>query len=133
VAVVLRRATREWAEGVCGSMWRGHVQYQTQRLGWPRVGCYDDEGRLVPLNTVPWQIPEAVAIVAGDFLLGGSILTSSVERGPLVRETKRGLGFEQTFEYGDGFGSSQSIRRIRAAEALVVTFVRGGGAGVARS
>jgi hypothetical protein len=130
-AAALRQATREWVEPNTALL-RGHVQYQDQRLGWPRIGCWDDEGRLVKQNTVPKQFVEATALVAAELLAGGTILTNGVERGAVTRETKRGLGFEQTFEYGEG-AASASVRRMRAAEALIYPFVRGGDSGVARS
>lgn len=133
-AAVLRRATREWVEGVCAGKWRGSIQFPNQRLSWPRRECHDDEGRVVPIGTIPWQLVDATCLVAGDLLAGGNILVAGVERGPVVRETKRGLGFEKTMEFAEtGSAASGSVRRLRAAEALVYPFVRGGGTGVARS
>jgi hypothetical protein len=49
-----------------------------------------------------------------------------------VRETKKGLGFEQTFEYANG-GVATSVKRRRAAESLVYPYLKGGGGGVVRS
>lgn len=132
-AAALRRATREWFEGVCGGFWRGVIEFQNQRLSFPRIGCYDDEGRLVPQGTIPAALIEAVAIVAGDVLAGGTILSNGVEQGPVTRETKRGLGFEQTFEYAPGGFASPSVRRVRAAEALVYPYIQGNRSGVSRS
>lgn len=133
-AAAIRRANREWTEGVCGGLWRGQIQFMNQRLSFPRMGCYDDDGRMLTPGTIPWQILDAEALVAGDLLAGGTILANGVDRAPVVRETKRGLGFEKTIEYSESAATgTDSVRRLRAAEALVYPFVRGGAWGVARS
>jgi hypothetical protein len=135
-AAALRRVTREWVEGVCGGYWRGRIQFADQRLSFPRTGCHDDEGRPVPPNSVPVPLIEATALVAGDaqVLAGGAILPSSVDRGPVTRETRKGLGFEQTTEYAPTRSiASPVVRQMRAAEALVYPYVQGSRPGISRS
>lgn len=130
-AEAIRRATREWMEGVHQGLWRGVIQHQTQRLSWPRLGAHDDEHRLVASSTIPWQIPEAVAIVAADVVDGGVILPTGHQRGAVLRETKKGAGFEKTLEYEGTTVADSTVRRHREAEALIFTFVDdNAGAGV---
>jgi hypothetical protein len=130
--IALRKATSEWFEAQVGGLLRGSIQYRHQRLSFPRIGCYDDEGRYVDPGTVPAQIQEAIAMVAGDARAGDTLMPNEVDRGALVRETKKGLGFEQTFEYANG-GVATSVKRRRAAESLVYPYLKGGGGGVVRS
>jgi hypothetical protein len=132
VAVALRKATREWVQQFSGRL-RGQVQYLTQRLCFPRIGCYDDDGRLVAQGSVPWSFKDATNLVAGEILAGQSILPSEVERGQVIRETKKGVGFEKTVEYAEGSASGSSSRRVRAAEALIYPYVEGGGSEVVLS
>jgi hypothetical protein len=44
--------------------WRGAVAVATQALGWPRVGAYDDEGRLVSSTIVPRAVRNATCELA---------------------------------------------------------------------
>lgn len=126
IAAALRRATREWVVGVCRDQWRGQIQYLNQRLPFPRVGCSDDDGRQVAQGTIPWQVVHATCLVAGHLLEGGSVLANGADQGPITRETKKGAGFEKTVEYAAPVnGGAGGVTRLRAAEALVATFMRG--------
>jgi hypothetical protein len=40
--------------------WRGVIMYPTQSLAWPRFGVVDDEGRLIPADSVPQRVKNAV-------------------------------------------------------------------------
>lgn len=123
-AQALRRAVREYLDGIYGSAWRGTIAVTTQRLSWPRFGAFDDDSRLVPTGTIPWQIVHAQVLVAADIIDGGVILPSGYKRGQVIRETNRGAGFEKTIEYAAGTGDGDSsIRRLRAADALIYPFV----------
>jgi hypothetical protein len=136
IAAALRRATREWILGVCGNRWRGRIQYLNQRLPFPRYGCYDDDNRLVPTGSIPWQLVHATCLVAGHLIEGGSVLANGVAQGAITRETKKGVGFEKTIEYAEpASGGGSGVTRLRAAEALVATFMAGnsGGNAVGRS
>lgn len=124
-AAALRKATREWVVPYSRRL-RGGVQYLTQRLPWPRLGSYDDEGRVVASGTVPQDFKDATCLVAGEILAGLPILVSEVDRGQVVRETRKGVGFEKTTEYAAGSGGGSSRRRIPAAEALIYPYVDGG-------
>jgi hypothetical protein len=132
-ASALRRATFEWAEGMFQSRWRGTVDdifAPSQRLAWPRIGAYDDSGRIVDNNVIPTPLKEAVALVANDILANSlDVLPSSTPNsGSLIRETKKGAGFEKTQEWSDGGNSSGmdvSLVRFRAAEALVYPLLEG--------
>ncbi len=130
--VALRTATQEGIEGQYGGLFRGVIQAQTQRLSFPRYGCYDDDGRLVEPGTVPWQAMDATVLLAADVRAGGTLLPTEVDRGPITRETKKGVGFEKTIEYADGGKAGSALRR-RAVEALLWPLLRGGEPGVARS
>jgi hypothetical protein len=130
-AQALRRATREWMEGLLYGLWRGVIKDQTQRLSWPRIGAFDDEGRVVAPGTIPWQIVHAVSIVAADIVDGGTILPTGYQRGAVLRETKKAVGFEKTVEYsGIGASGDSAVQRRRRAEALVYPFVDGDEGGV---
>lgn len=39
--------------------WFGTIAYDPQGLGWPRIGVYDPEGRLLPSTEVPSQVKTA--------------------------------------------------------------------------
>ena len=132
-AEALRKATFEWAEGQFQSRWRGTVDdifSPPQRLSWPRIGAYDDSGRIIDNNVIPVQLKEAVTLVANDLLANSlDVLPSSTPNsGPLIRETKKGAGFEKTQEWGGGgntSGMDVSLIRFRAAEALVYPLLEG--------
>ena len=136
-AAALRRATFEWAEGYFQGRWRGTIEDRTtgspQRLSWPRIGAYDDDGRTIQINTVPIQIQEAVSLVANDIINSSlSVLPSSTQTtGDLIRETRKGAGFEKTQEWSSNGGSSidSSLIVFRAAEALVFPLLRGANEG----
>lgn len=132
VAAALRRSTREWLLQYSGKL-RGTIQHLTQRLCFPRIGCYDDEGRSVPTGSVPQDFKDALCLVAGEILAGQQVLPSEVDRGQVTRETKKGAGFEKTIEYAPGSGSGASRRRIRAAEALIYPYVEDCGSQVSLS
>ncbi len=130
--VALRTATAEGIEAEYASLFRGVIQHRTQRLSFPRYGCIDDDGREVASGTVPWQAKDATVLLAGDVRAGDVLLPTELDRGPIVRETKKGLGFEKTIEYADG-GQGGTVKRRRAVEALLWPLLNGGPLGVARS
>lgn len=115
--VALRAATQEGIDGLYNGMFRGQIQSQEQRLQFPRVGCYDDDGRQIASGTVPWRVLEATCLLAGEVRAGETLLPSEVER-QITRETKKGAGFEKTTEYSQ-VGQAGSVKRRRAAEALL--------------
>lgn len=141
-ARAIRKATMEWAEGLFQGKWRGgmdDIVNPSQSLSWPRIGAFDDDGRLIENDTVPLQLKQAVALVAYDVAIGGKdVLTSSTPTtGNLIRETKKGAGFEKTQEWDSSGGTSGgldvSLVRFRASEALVYPLLRGSDGGVSRS
>lgn len=44
--------------------WRGSKLTAEQRLGWPRIEAYDDDDFVIGETSAPWQVKEALAIVA---------------------------------------------------------------------
>ncbi len=59
--------------------WFGTKKSYVQRMPWPRVGGQETDGLAVPESTVPWQVAEAVAYLAGKGLSGE--LQSDLARG----------------------------------------------------
>lgn len=122
----IRRATQEYLEGIYYNCWRGSVRTYSQKLSWPRVGAHDDAGRVIGGTEVPDPIKEACAMVALNIRQGHSAITDGFERGSVTRETKKGVGFELTTEYGSSAGGSDSTqRRLRRADALIYPYVKG--------
>ena len=50
--------------------WRGVKATSSQRLGWPRLDAYDDDGYKIGETDAPWQVKEAEAIIADIFRAG---------------------------------------------------------------
>lgn len=50
--------------------WRGARLTADQRLGWPREEAYDDDDFAIGTTGAPWQVKEAMAIVADLMRLG---------------------------------------------------------------
>lgn len=44
--------------------WYGRIAIPSQTLGWPRIGVYDRESRIVPFTSVPLQVKQAVCELA---------------------------------------------------------------------
>jgi hypothetical protein len=69
--IYMRKAT-DWLDR--NFRWRGTAQAAptSQRLGWPRDTAYDDDGYQIgeTLANMPWQVEEAMAIVAELYSLG---------------------------------------------------------------
>jgi hypothetical protein len=55
--------------------WRGTRLTEAQRLGWPRADAYDDDEYQIGLTEAPWQVKEAMFIVADLFRDGTYDLT----------------------------------------------------------
>lgn len=53
-----------------GRKWLGATASSTQRLAWPRIGLYHDNGAAIAADEIPWELKEAVAEMAGQ--LGGT-------------------------------------------------------------
>ena len=123
----IRRATQEYLEGIYYNAWRGSIKTKTQRLSWPRIGSHDDAGRMIDSSVVPDQIKEASALVALNVIQGDAIISDGYDRGHITRETKKGVGFELTTEYGSAGGgySDSTQRRLRRADTLIYPFIAG--------
>lgn len=67
--VYLVKAT-DWLER--NFSWRGTKQTAEQRLGWPRDEAYDDDEYAIGLTEAPWQVKEAMFIVA-DIVREGTV------------------------------------------------------------
>lgn len=77
--------------------WHGYRTTTTQGLGFPRVGCYDKEGRLISSTTIPGVLKEAQCERAREHMsvrklnapLDPTGELSSLEVGPLALEWDR--------------------------------------------
>jgi hypothetical protein len=127
----LRLAVTTYIDGRFAHRYRGVVHRDEQAMAWPRVGSYDDSGRVIDTNEIPKQIKEAQALVALDIVKGNTILTDGADEGVMTRETKKSAGgFEITREYAHGTGGSKNVRRVRTADVLIFPLVRSRKGGV---
>lgn len=123
----IRRSTSEYLEGLYYDAWRGQIRSYSQKLSWPRTGAHDDAGRTISSSEVPDQIKEACALVALNVIQGNAIISDGYDRGTIRRETKKGVGFELTTEYGPSGGASSDStqRRLRRADSLIYPYIAG--------
>lgn len=68
--------------------WNGSIAADDQILRWPRTGCYDRDGRVIPSDTIPNQIKNAVASLASHLVQAGGISSvsnnvKSIKVGPI--------------------------------------------------
>lgn len=73
--IYMRKAT-DWLER--NFTWRGTRAESSQRLGWPRLDAYDDDDYQIGDVEAPWQVKEAMAIVADLYRDGSYDLTGIV-------------------------------------------------------
>lgn len=81
----MRKAT-DWLER--NFRWRGTRATDDQRLGWPRNYAYDDDNVSIGTESAPWQVKEALAIVADLFRDGSYNLTGIVTRSTRIKRQK---------------------------------------------
>ncbi len=80
--------------------WDGYRKTLAQALGWPRLGAYDKEDRLIDSSTIPTTLKEAVCERGREHLLVRKIndavdpeaYLESLEVGPITLEWDRSLG-----------------------------------------
>jgi hypothetical protein len=80
------RKAAEWLDR--NFKWRGSRATDAQRLQWPRLNAYDDDGFAIGATDAPWQVKEAAAIIA-DLYRGGVVdLEGVVSNSGLVKRQK---------------------------------------------
>lgn len=80
------RKASEWLDR--NFTWRGSRATDAQRLAWPRVDAYDNDGFAIGTTAAPWQVKEAMAIVA-DLYRGGVVdLEGVVSNSALIKRQK---------------------------------------------
>lgn len=75
------------------------VHHPTARLPWPRIGATVRHGPAIAENTIPWQVPEAVCLLAPRAIAAmrdGTSLMPPAERGGGVK-SESGAGFSTTY------------------------------------
>lgn len=93
--VNIRKAT-DWIDR--NHRFIGSKKNAGQRLAWPRVGAFDEDGYLVGQNDAPYQVKEACAIVADVFREGLINLDGIEGQEPFTKKVKVDvLEFEYEF------------------------------------
>lgn len=64
--------------------WTGAVATATQRLAWPRTGMYDRLGRAIDSGTVPQELKDAQAELAGQLVMADTTLDNAVAVGGIT-------------------------------------------------
>lgn len=77
-------------------IWAGEVRRVSQKLGWPRIGGYDSEGRAITETQVPTQVVAACCELA--LLHTETALNSTYARGGAVKREKIGSLETEYFE-----------------------------------
>ena len=77
-------------------IWAGEVRTVTQKLGWPRIGAYDSEGRAITETAVPTQVVAACCELA--LLHTEAALNSTFARGGAIKIEKIGSIETEYFE-----------------------------------
>lgn len=66
-------------------LWRGTKKTYAQRMPWPREGASEADGQDIPDTTVPWQVIEAVSLLAGRLVFGDAITLVDLDRGGAIK------------------------------------------------
>lgn len=48
-----------------GRKWNGSASTSTQKLAWPRIGLFHDNGAAIGANEIPWELKDAESELAG--------------------------------------------------------------------
>jgi len=89
--------------------WRGDRLTAAQRLHWPASNAYDDSGYSIGATDVPWQVQEAVAIVADLYRAGTYDLTGILTDDLAALKRTKVDVIEQEFD---------TARRLNGADVL---------------
>lgn len=105
--------------------WRGLKRTSTQRLGWPRVDVYDQDGYLIAADTVPEEVKAATAELALLALSGP--LVANVTGDDRISRVKAG-SVEIEYEAG----AKEAATRYTMVDRLLGTLTASGTGGVSR-
>jgi len=67
-------------------LWTGHIKYNDQSLGWPRILVCDDEGRNIDSDTIPERVKFATCELAYEALTKS--LSPALPRGGEIKRRK---------------------------------------------
>jgi hypothetical protein len=103
--------------------WAGTIKSNAQALGWPRVGAYDNEGRLIPSDEVPAQLEHAVAFASGE--IGTGRLEAAAAASAAAGSIKRKKVASLEIEYFEGGAATSAAPALSAFTTTLGRMLKG--------